>query len=112
MQLYEGSYPRLTVVLTVLSWCWQTATALLTTFGAVVPQSFPPPPLLQQHLIPASVLGSVGNETHKKVFVQRGPEEEIEASGQAQLCRKLATPLISDKHAAPMHHVVSSIDTS
>jgi hypothetical protein len=58
---------------------WQTATALLTTFGAVMPQAFPTPPLLQQLLIPASVLGSVGNETHKTVFVQRGPEPEAEA---------------------------------
>jgi hypothetical protein len=58
---------------------WQTATALLTTFGAVMPQPFPTPPLLQQLLIPASVLGSVGNETHKTVFVQRGPEVETEA---------------------------------
>ena len=58
---------------------WQTATALLTTFGAVMPQPFPTPPLLQQLLIPASVLGSVGNETHKTVFVQRGPETETEA---------------------------------
>ena len=58
---------------------WQTATALLTTFGAVMPQPFPTPPLLQQLLIPASVLGSVGNETHKTVLVQRGPETETEA---------------------------------
>lgn len=57
---------------------WQTATTLLTTFGAVMPQPFPTPPLLQQLLIPASVLGSVGNETHKTVFVQRGPEVETE----------------------------------
>ena len=33
-------------------------------------------------------------------------------TGQAQLCPELATPLISDKHAALMHHVVSYIDTS
>jgi len=58
---------------------WQTATTLLTTFGAVMPQPFPTPPLLQQLLIPASVLGSVGNETHKTVFVQRGPGVETEA---------------------------------
>ena len=58
---------------------WQTATTLLTTFGGVMPQPFPTPPLLQQLLIPASVLGSVGNETHKTVFVQRGPETETEA---------------------------------
>lgn len=58
---------------------WQTATTLLTTFGAVMPQPFPTPPLLQQLLIPASVLGSVGNETHKTVFVQRGPEVGTEA---------------------------------
>lgn len=57
---------------------WQTATSLLTTFGAVMPQAFPTPPLLQQLLIPASVLGSLGNETHKTVFVQRGPEAETE----------------------------------
>ena len=58
---------------------WQTATALLTTFGAVMPQPFPTPPLLQQLLIPASVLGSVGNETHKAVLVHRGPDAETEA---------------------------------
>jgi hypothetical protein len=58
---------------------WQTATALLTTFGAVMPQPFPTPPLLQQLLVPASMLGSVGSETHKTVLVQRGPVAETEA---------------------------------
>jgi hypothetical protein len=58
---------------------WQTATALLTTFGAVMPQPFPTPPLLQQLLVPAFMLGSVGSETHKTVLVQRGPVAETEA---------------------------------
>jgi hypothetical protein len=58
---------------------WQTATALLTTVGAVMPQPFPTPPLLQQLLIPAPVLGSMGNETHKTVLVQRSSGAEMEA---------------------------------
>jgi hypothetical protein len=58
---------------------WQTATALLTTFGAIMPQPFPTPPLLQQLLIPAPVLGSIGNEMHKKVLVHRSPGAETEA---------------------------------
>lgn len=58
---------------------WQTATALLTTFGSVTPQTFPTPPLLQQLLIPAPVLGNMANETRKTVLVHRKPDEETEA---------------------------------
>lgn len=59
---------------------WQTATALLSTFGAVTPQTFPTPPLLQQLLIPAPLLGSMGNELHKTVLVRRDAETETEAA--------------------------------
>lgn len=58
---------------------WQTATAFLASFGAVTPQPFPTPPLLQHLLIPEPVMGSAGIEKRKTVLVRRGPESEAES---------------------------------
>jgi hypothetical protein len=58
---------------------WQTATALLASFGAVPPQAFPTPPLLQQLLVPTHILGSMEHEMHKTVLVRRSPETETDA---------------------------------